>query len=1364
MGVPVNDSERRAIAHLRDHAPDEWVVLHNVEIVDHGRWFEVDLIVIAPHAVYVIDVKGTRGTVEVAGPVWYPSKRQPFRSPVPKLRGHARTVKGLLVKGSPALHQLYVGELAVLTAPDAALVDPEGRDSGSVVRLEDLVPALADRSRIPGSFDTSGSAVESRRVRDLLVGVAHPPRGPRIFGSWEVVERLSEGDDVSEYRARSSALPDVSAYVRLRVYALDAYLNADERDLQRHRIGNAFTTLSRLPAHPNIVAARDFFLDEDEERAVLVLDEIEAEALRPRLTTADALSADAKLRIIGDILRALDHAHRNRVIHRAISPDTVLVAADGRALLSGFDYARGAGARTYTVADQIPENVDPAYLAPEGRGDLTKLTAASDLYALGVLGYRLFTGEPAFTGSVDQHRKGDTLPAAELAAASTPSELADWLRAVAAPDPGDRPDTASARERFERIAGAGPPGGGPPSPPAPGGAGAGDDEEYKERLRNLPEGYQLTPNYQIRKKLGRGGFGVVYRVHDGFAGTDRVLKLVLEDPHSVVDRLTQEYRNLLNLPLHDNVVRVWHADFLPGTSFPYLVFDYVPGYDVAELAVGRTLGPAAVRELGIGAARGLEHIHAHHVQHCDIKPRNVLWTDHGPKIIDFNVAVGAEQSLADAGITFKWAPPDYDRRARPTAEQLVDRDVYALGLTLYEALTGRWPWQGSATAPPPDAEAPNPREFDGLDDLAPEFVDVLLRAIKPLRADRYAGAAELRAALEAAPRVRTPPPAVPARDIVPPGGEGPDDNPFVGYLQTLYSQSPASNSGTRGLDGGEQQVYVPTLLDRKLIGDVLDGRYRLVIITGNAGDGKTALIERLVTKAEQAPGVQVTRRANGADFTVHGHRFHTNNDGSQDVADQPNEDVLDDFFAPYAGADAAGWPTGETRLIAINEGRLIDFLARNRERFAALNAVVELGAAGAEDGAIVVNLNHRSVLAEAPGHDGAPIFDRMLTAFTDDSRWAACRGCDLADRCYARHNARTFAHPTAGPQARHRLRTLYELTHLRGKLHITLRDLRSALAFMLTSGRSCAEIRELYADDANTPAILDSFYFTSWAGAPGTRDRLLALLRERDIRDDADPELDRRLDFAGPRAGSALIPIDERGGHDQELLDGLFTALRRGGELDGERVAEHRRYVTAARRRYYFESQDPGHWRKLLPYASADELTRLLDEQDDPREAVSRLVRAINRNEGLADSTDLGDALALAVRQVKNHTIRSYRLFDGGSFTLRPDGPPPSEYLETQRDHLVLSHEADGKRDARLVIRLDLFEMLHRLGHGALRAPADVQGHHLSLDIFKNMLMTAPYHEVMLTVTGYDQHRVRREPDGTLVLRPNEQRAGVGVR
>ena len=91
IGEPVNDAERAVIAHLRDHGPcflDS--ACTTLKSARDGERFEVDLAVLTPHAVYLIDVKGTRGLIEVDRSRWYPEGRAPFTSPLAKLRSHAR--------------------------------------------------------------------------------------------------------------------------------------------------------------------------------------------------------------------------------------------------------------------------------------------------------------------------------------------------------------------------------------------------------------------------------------------------------------------------------------------------------------------------------------------------------------------------------------------------------------------------------------------------------------------------------------------------------------------------------------------------------------------------------------------------------------------------------------------------------------------------------------------------------------------------------------------------------------------------------------------------------------------------------------------------------------------------------------------------------------------------------------------------------------------------------------------------------------------------------------------------------------------------------------------------------------------------
>ena len=129
------------------------------------------------------------------------------------------------------------------------------------------------------------------------------------------------------------------------------------------------------------------------------------------------------------------------------------------------------------------------------------------------------------------------------------------------------------------------------------------------------------------------------------------------------------------------------------------------------MVADRLFSPEDALDLAKQVTEGLVHLHRHGAFHCDIKPRNLLWTDRGVRIIDFNVAVIATSDNGQGGGSRRYLPPDIDLSAVPQPGDLADRDLYALGVTLYEAMTGRYPWETSA--PPPGITAADPREFSG---------------------------------------------------------------------------------------------------------------------------------------------------------------------------------------------------------------------------------------------------------------------------------------------------------------------------------------------------------------------------------------------------------------------------------------------------------------------------------------------------------------------------------------------------------------------------------------------------------------------------------------------------------------------------
>ncbi|MFJ7210735.1 protein kinase [Amycolatopsis sp. NPDC098790] len=1400
-GTPANDAERLVIAHLRDHGPDEWQVVHNIEIPVRGVAYEVDIVVVTGHNLCLIDVKGVHGRVVVERYKWYPERGNSYGSPVRKLRGHARALKGKLAGRHPELSRMYVDQLVVMPVPGAYLVDRSSEDDADgrdVTDLDGLIPMLADLARV-----RTGMNRDIRQHFDVVMaalwGSVRVPTGPKRFNNWEVVDTLGGDDEVTEYRARNATVGSADT-VLLRVYNVDAFAAEDQRVATQHAIANAYEVLTKMPPNPYVIGRRDFFPVEDDSQFVLVLEDVRGQALTVYLANPRrALGTDTRLRLTTDLLRGLAHVHGHNVLHRALSPAAVLVSADtGRAVLTGFDYGKPEEPREHTVLGALAARLDAAYVAPECQQRPQGMSKASDVYAAGVIAFQLLTGELPFASSTEQISSGSELPSAPMAAAGLSPALTALLRRMCARSPKARPSASEALRELARLSrpGAGSRSGGDDSSSAPG----------RLDYAALPVGHQLTRKFTIRRFLGTGSFGTAYLAFDNLAGLDRVVKIVYRDRESVVARLTTEYRILLGLS-HPSVVRVIDANYLDGSEVPYLVFDYVDGTQVDLLAKRRTLGPADTVRLGVDVAEGLTYLHDNGIYHCDIKPKNLLHTDTGCKIFDFNVAVAADSTLSRVGGTSRYAPPDFGERRPVTLADLADRDIYGLGLTLYEVLTGLWPF--SDLVSPVGQEPVDPRTRPVLADLSDELVAVLLRAISPLRSARYGSAREFRDALVAiGDRVHRPtePPvgqALPTGStdeasnargagatsstgltglVGPSGSSVPDvvvgENRFVAHLKTLYSQSTSSNAGTRSGAHQPYDLYVRTALDDRLTPDVLGGAYQLVIITGNAGDGKTAYLERLLTEADADSSTLVTRRDNGSECRLpSGLRLLTNHDGSQDEGDQVNDDVLRDFFGPFAGNDLAG-DVGETRLIAINEGRLVDFIDSYRDEFPALSARVRAGLADEVDEdehgdsdaqtVVLINLNRRSLFHSAldshgdPDDDAGhtPVFDRMLARLTDPDAWAECAGCDLANQCYALHNARTFAHSSAGPKITARLRRLYRLAELRGVQHITVRDVQSALAFMLTSGRDCTQIHRLYARD-QADEILAGFYFTSWAGRSGTADRLLALLSEVDVVRGTDPALDRKLDFVGPDGGRALMTIDQRGNHDEKMLAQLARQLPRDPKLGAAAVTEHTRYLAAARGRFYFECVDDERSSGMLPYRSAARFAAWLSTPDLVGDRLGTVIAALNRSEGLGELARTGDALALRLRMMPKETIRSYRLFPAENLTLSTTGAPTTPYVEGSAAELVLVHHGAGGHQARLRVRLDLFELLWRLGQGYLPGVAERQGLNLGLTIFKNELSAAPYQELLLTTTGADLWRVSREPGGKVRMEPLTAEEGV---
>ena len=208
-----------------------------------------------------------------------------------------------------------------------------------------------------------------------------------------------------------------------------------------------------MPGHPNIVTVRDFFATEGEDKYVLVTEDVPGQALKLHIEKHPlALTIDQKLRIAKDLLQALKHLEESSVVHRNITPSNILVGTDGRSRLSGFDYARSGTDRSRTIAGEIVDDLEPAYLPPELHGEPGAASAASDMFSVGLVLYELFTGVKPFATFDEMFSLEAKFPMKPSEQAPDILPLFDsFIQKLCTFDPADRPSATDILNQYLEI-------------------------------------------------------------------------------------------------------------------------------------------------------------------------------------------------------------------------------------------------------------------------------------------------------------------------------------------------------------------------------------------------------------------------------------------------------------------------------------------------------------------------------------------------------------------------------------------------------------------------------------------------------------------------------------------------------------------------------------------------------------------------------------------------------------------------------------------------------------------------------------------------------------------------------------------------
>jgi predicted Ser/Thr protein kinase len=295
-------------------------------------------------------------------------------------------------------------------------------------------------------------------------------------------------------------------------------------------------------------------------------------------------------------------------------------------------------------------------------------------------------------------------------------------------------------------------------------------EEWRERIRRLHDvlteagdadagrpPFERLGGYRLLRRIGGGGMGTVFLAEQEGLRRLVALKLIrpeLQASKTALQRFEREAKAVARLR-HPNVVRVLELGEDQGAHF--LAMEYVPGRPLAHLVAEERPHVSRVLRWTEELAHALHDAHAHRIVHRDVKPNNILITPEDRAVLlDFGMAHLRETAATRLTRSFAGSP------SYAAPEQLADgapvdarTDVYGLGATLYECLTGRPPFDGESVeailAKVMRDEPVAPRRLDAA--IPADVETVTLKALAKRPADRYIDAAafadDLRALREA---------------------------------------------------------------------------------------------------------------------------------------------------------------------------------------------------------------------------------------------------------------------------------------------------------------------------------------------------------------------------------------------------------------------------------------------------------------------------------------------------------------------------------------------------------------------------------------------------------------------------------------
>ncbi len=1261
-GPAVNDSERKAIQRLKasligDRGDGPWVLLTNLTLSTTHRLQsdEIDIVVLGPPGVRVIEVKHWTAT-------WVRKHGDRVGQEADRVTNKAKKIGTTLrakIENLPHVDGVFL----VTEAPAKVerLAEPiRGVHFHTLKTWREAVGVDSPEMLTSQQIRAAAQLLEPRSAVALDGEL-------RTLGSYARMELQTDPAERFHrvYRATHATRQEG---VVLHLYDLSA---SDESNAE-HRARREFAALHRLQQYtwaPRIV---DSFQDAPEYSGEMAFFTV-ADPAAPSITERaedDSWRPKARVSFARDAVRAVQELHaasadEKPMLHRNLTPRTVLVRYDNSPILTGFEYAQIP--TEVTVASGGSSTEWDESVAPEVRAaGRSAADRRSDVYSLCASLQMLFAGED-----------DDSQAVVRILASGT------------AQDPSARAELPELDRALSELLGESV----PPPPPPP--ARFWTEDQVVEFAGS---------EYRIVTRLGSGGVGITFKVVEIDRDTKEdlgtyVAKVVHDQATGKrvlrAHRLVRSHLHHSGLSTIYQVAPRWEDNGF-AALMTWIEGDSLSGYagllqELAEDSQEASDEALALRWVRAACA-ALGALHRNGLVHGDVSPRNLILSGADVMLTDYDCVGKIDEPLAAPG-TVRYCSPSY-QAGLPAAPS---DDLYALAASIFFVLFAREPFNYQGVC----AKERGLRWEDIPRDRYAGLAYFLDRATAPDRSRRFASVADALRAIDAAHGGEGTVSREEDGTQETKGSEPPERHENeVEWLKSLLQSYPGSlwgNRETRGMDSDfAERTYVTTNLEEVLYDDLRERRVSLVVLCGNAGDGKTAMLQRLASRLGLGDRRSATRILDGQ--TDDGLTVRMNLDGSAAWEGRSANQLLEEILEPFQH----GRPVEDcAHLLAINDGRLLEWIEDVEGDHGGPTPLTQeftnfLENRGQPDSHVrFVNLNQRSLVGGAAA-DGASIDTGFLDALVDSlyggeraaDTWASCQTCSAQERCAVFRTARRFgpgglAGDDVRTRARQRLFEALQAVHLRGETHLTVRELRAALVYVLFGLQYCSDYHAAEQEDIR-PYWDRAFD----AESPSRQGDVLRELIRFDPALDAHPHIDRVL----------LHPQEEAG-------DGNPVRRSEAPQRPEERHAQ----LASERRRAYFEwtaeeitrvAGDPEalslaqgrHLREFRDLAIVDDATR--------GRLARRLCGGISRLEALPpQALDKCDAVPLRITPRTPTETAFWAKKPAAAFSLQADFPVSRDLDRLHRQAVLIYRYRDG-REERLHLGYDLFHLLLEMEEG----------------------------------------------------------------